>query len=358
MLQARIIQRRQAFSLEVDFECRYAVTAVFGPSGSGKTTLLDAVAGLSRPQEGEIVFEGETLFSSARGIDLPPEKRRVGYVFQDDLLFPHLDVLGNLRYGYERLPATQRRFAPERVVDLLELGPLLRRRPQGLSGGERQRVALGRALLASPRLLLLDEPLSALDQGLKSRIIPYLRHIRADLGIPMLYVSHSVAEILELTGQVIVLRGGRVAAHGDFFKIVHDPQVLPLAEEHGFENVLPVEIVGNGTDGFSRARCGGQEIKLPYCDRAPGTRIFAGLRADDIILARRRPEGLSVRNCLRGTITEISEVGRTRLVHVDVGRRLAAKVTPEAVAELGLAAGQEVFCLIKTHSIRLGPEAE
>ena len=148
MLQARIIQRRQAFSLEVDFECRYAVTAVFGPSGSGKTTLLDAVAGLSRPQEGEIVFEGETLFSSARGIDLPPEKRRVGYVFQDDLLFPHLDVLGNLRYGYERLPATQRRFAPERVVDLLELGPLLRRRPQGLSGGERQRVALGRALLA------------------------------------------------------------------------------------------------------------------------------------------------------------------------------------------------------------------
>jgi molybdate transport system ATP-binding protein len=357
MLELRFTCRRQGFCLQLDLECRYAVTAVFGPSGAGKTTLLNAVAGLLRPEAGEIRLDGEALFSSASGIDLPPEKRRIGYVFQDDLLFPHLDVLANLRYGYELLTPAQRRFEPELIVDLLEIGPLLARRPQGLSGGERQRVALGRALLASPRLLLMDEPLAALDQGLKSRIIPYLRHIRADLGIPMLYVSHSVAEILELTGQVIVLKGGEAVAHGDFFKIVHRPEVLPLVEEHGFENVLPVEILATG-EGSSRARCGEQELMLPHCERPVGTRLFAGIRADDIILARRRPEGLSVRNCLKGRITAISSVSGMRLVHVDIGRRLAAKVTPEAVAELGLAAGQEVFCLIKTHSIRLGPEVD
>ena len=243
--------------------------------------------------------------------------------------------------------------------ELLEIGGLLDRRPATLSGGERQRLALGRALLASPRLLLMDEPLASLDRGLKSRIIPYLRHVRSDLGIPILYVSHSAAEILELTGQVIVLDSGRVVAHGDFFRVASDPRVLRLVDEFGFENVLPVEILpGEGAGDACLARCGGQLLRIPHCGRPPGTRLFVGLRADDVILARNRPQGLSVRNALRGTVTEISAVGATRLVYVDVGRRLAAKVTPEAVAELGLAPGQEVFCLVKTHSLRIGPEVD
>jgi molybdate transport system ATP-binding protein len=343
----------------VDLVCPYPATAVFGPSGAGKTTLLNLVAGLLRPEQGRICLEQEVLFSSADRVDLAPEQRRIGYVFQDDLLFPHLTVRGNLRYGYERLGPGQRRFGFDRIVELLEIGPLLDRWPIHLSGGERQRVALGRALLASPRMLLLDEPLASLDQGLKSRIVPYLRHIRSDLGIPILYVSHSVAEILELTGQVIVLKQGKVVAHGDFFKVARHPEVLPLVEDHGFENILPVEILAVDPErGVCQVRHGQQELKIPYCDGPVGSRIFIGIRAEDIILCRQAPTGLSVRNALPGQVVEVSEVKGVGLVYVDVGKRLAVKITPEAIAELELKPGDPVTCLVKTHSIRIGPEVE
>lgn len=359
MLRLQLKKRLAHFELDIDVSCPHAVTAIYGPSGAGKTSLLNMVAGLFPPDAGEIALNDKILYSSARAIHLPPEKRRIGYVFQDDLLFPHLDVETNLRYGHDLLPAAQRRFAPTQIVELLQLGPLRKRSIQHLSGGERQRVALGRALLSSPQLLLMDEPLASLDQGLKSRIIPYLRHIRQELDITILYVSHSVAEILELTGQVIVLEKGRVLAHGDFFKIASQPGVLPLVEEHGFENVLPVEIIASDASaGFSRARCGEQELKIPFSQQPVGSRLFIGLRADDIILSRQKPEGLSIRNALQGTISEITDVGGTHLVYVDVGRRLASKITREAVEELELQVGQKVFCLIKTHSLRLGPEID
>lgn len=357
MLTLRLRRRLSHFNLDIDVVCQGSVTAIYGPSGAGKTTLLNLVAGLIRPDSGHVELDGQVLYSSVEGTDRPPEARRLGYVFQDDLLFPHLSVDANLRYGYERLTGAERRFDPGQIVELLEIGPLLRRRPQHLSGGERQRVALGRALLSSPRMLLMDEPLASLDQGLKSRIIPYLRHVRSDLGIPILYVSHSVAEILELTKQVLVLRDGEVLAHGDFFDVARDPEVLPLLDEYGFENVLPVEILSGG-EGACIARCGDQTLRIPVCHRPAGTRLFVGVRADDIILARRPPEGLSVRNALRGTVTEVSTVGATCLVTVDVGHRLVVKVTPEAVAELGLAPSLQVWCLIKTHSLRLGPEID
>jgi molybdate transport system ATP-binding protein len=348
-----------SFTLAVEARCPYPVTAIFGPSGAGKTTLLNLVAGLRRPDWGEIRLGDDVLFSSEKGLDLSPEQRRVGYVFQDDLLFPHLSAAGNLRYGHDLLPPAQRRFAFDQIAELLELGPLLERRPHQLSGGERQRVALGRALLASPRLLLMDEPLSSLDQGLKSRIIPYLRHIRSELGIPILYVSHSVAEILELTGQVIFLDRGEVVAQGDFFHLAHHPRVLPLVEEHGFENVLPVEVLGTEVQrGFTLVRHGAHQFKIPLCEQPAGSRIFIGIRADDIILCRARPEGLSVRNFVEGQVVEISKVDGKGLVYVEVGKRLAVKVTAEAIAELGLEVGQTITCLIKTHSIRIGPEVE
>ena len=359
VLRIRVKRRLAAFPLEIDVDCRYSVTAVYGPSGAGKTSLLNLVAGLLRPDEGEIELQGSPLFSTQRGIDLPPEKRRIGYVLQDDLLFPHMTVAANLRYGFERLAAGQRRIDFDGIVDLLELRPLLERYPARLSGGERQRVALGRALLSSPHLLLMDEPLASLDQGLKSRIIPYLRYVRRELQIPILYVTHSVAEILELTGQVIVLQRGRVLAHGDFFKIASQPGIMPLLEEHGFENVLQVEIIrSNAAEGVSRVRCFDQELLVPYCALAPGRRLFVGVRADDIVLGRARPDGLSIRNAIPGEVVEITAVGGTLLVYVDVGRRLAAKVTSAAVREMGLAVGDRLYCLMKTHSIRIGPEAE
>ena len=351
MLRLQVKKQLAAFALEVDVACPYPVTAVFGPSGSGKTTLLNLIGGLLRPDAGEIRAGDTLLFSSAQNVDLPPEKRRIGYVFQDDLLFPHLTVQANLLYGYNLLPSGERRFAPERIADLLELGALYNRRPASLSGGERQRVALGRAILSSPRLLLMDEPLSSLDQGLKDRIIPYLRHIRSDLGIPMVYVSHSVAEILQLTGQVLVLKRGQVLAHGDFFDIAHQPNVLPLLEAHGFENVLPVEVL----DAY-HVQYAQWILRVPPCDRSPGTRIFVGMRANDIILARQRPVGLSIRNAIEGRILNLITADGRTLVYVDVGKRLAVEITPEAASELALKPGDPIVCLIKTHSIRLGPD--
>lgn len=359
MLSLRVARRLASFELRVDLECAYPATAVFGPSGAGKTSLLNLIAGLLRPDSGEIRLDDQVLYSSQRGVDLSPDRRRIGYVFQDDLLFPHLDVRRNLCYGRDRLPTSERRFELRQIVDLLEIGPLLDRRPRRLSGGERQRVALGRALLASPRLLLMDEPLASLDQGLKSRIIPYLRHIRKDLGIPILYVSHSVAEILEITGQAIVLQSGQVMAHGDLFRIAHRPGILPLVEEHGLENVLQAEILASDpVTGMTRARCCGREWKIPYCDVPAGSRVFIAVRAQDVVLARRRPEGLSIRNAIPGSVLQVSCTGRTALVYVDIGVRLAVKITPEAAAELDLQAGQDVVCLVKTHSIRIGPQVE
>jgi molybdate transport system ATP-binding protein len=359
VLSIHVARELAHFSLDVQVDCPHIVTAVFGPSGSGKTTLLNLVAGLLRPDRGAISIDGELLFSAAQGIDLPPERRRVGYVFQDDLLFPHLTVRQNLRYGYDLLPSGARRFKVDRIVDLLELQPLLDRRPGLLSGGERQRVALGRAILASPRLLLMDEPLASLDQGLKDRIIPYLRHIRSDLSVPILYVSHSVAEILQLTGQVIVLRQGRVLACGDFFDLAQRPDILPLMEAHGFENALPVDIIANDrAQGVTRIRFRGQELKIPLCDRPPGSRVFIGIRANDIILCRERPAGLSIRNAIAGRILDISTVGGKQLVYVDVGKRLAVEITPEAVLELALRPGEPIICLVKTPSIRVGPDVE
>jgi len=357
MLKLRLQSQLANCRLNIDTTCEGPVTAIYGASGAGKTTLLNLVAGLRRPDIGQLELDGDVLYSSELGIDVPPEARRLGVVFQEDLLFPHLSVDDNLRFGYERLAAVDQRFQPEQIIELLEIGHLLGRRTQHLSGGERQRIAIGRALLSSPRMLLMDEPLSSLDQGLKSRIIPYLRHIRSDLGIPILYVSHSVAEILELTWQVLILRKGEILAQGDFSHVAQDPQVLPLLDEFGFENVVPVQLVSNSGDACI-AQCGEQTIRIPSCDQALGSRFFVGVRADDIILALRAPEGLSVRNALRGTVTDVATVGPTCLVTVDVGHPIVAKVTPEAVAELDLKPGMEAWCLMKTHSLRLGPEIE
>ncbi len=359
MLSIRASRTLSAFTLNVAVDCPYPVTAIFGPSGAGKTTLLNLVAGLLRPDAGEIQLGDRVLFSSDMNLNLPPEQRRVGYVFQEDLLFPHLTVMQNLRYGYDLLSPDSRRFEVGPIVDLLGLTALLDMRPMRLSGGERQRVALGRAILASPELLLMDEPLASLDQELKDRIIPYLRHIRSDLGIPILYVSHSVAEILELTGQVIVLKAGRVLAHGDFFHVAQHPEVLPLVEAHGFENVLPVEVVAHdGVRKGCRVRFGDRDLRVPPCDRPVGSRIFIGIRANDIILSRNQPKGLSIRNAMRGRILDMTDVDGKQLVYVDVGKRLAVEVTLEALEELGLRVGDPVMCLVKAHSIRIGPNVD
>jgi molybdate transport system ATP-binding protein len=212
MIDVDIEQRLGAFELRVAFRAEAPIVGLFGRSGSGKTSVVNALAGTSRPQRGRIVINGETLFDSDRGIDLPPDKRRLGYVFQDGLLFPHLDVESNLRYGLHRAPLAARVIDPAHVIHLLGLKTLLHRLPDKLSGGEKQRVAIGRALLAQPRLLLMDEPLSSLDAGAKAEILPYLERLHRTLAIPALYVSHDAVEIARLADRVLYMRGGRIVA--------------------------------------------------------------------------------------------------------------------------------------------------
>lgn len=353
MLTLDVNKRFGDFVLEVAVDCRYPVTAVFGPSGGGKTTLLNMIAGLIRPDSGRIALDDRLLVDTQKGVFLPPEDRGVGYVFQDALLFPHLTVCGNLSFA-EGLRSKRSRISLSQVLDLLDLGALLDRSPQNLSGGEKQRVALGRALLSSPELLLLDEPLASLDIGLQGRILPYLRHIRDDLKIPMIYVSHSVGQILQLTGQVLVLNKGRVVASGDFFDVVHKPDVLPLLGEFGFENVLQVKIVDQRpSEGVTVVEYRGQNLKIPHRAAQKGEAIFVGIRANDVILSNATPSGVSIRNVLKGRVAEIRDAQGMKMVSVDVGKRLMAEVTGEAVAELGIAVGEPVYCLIKTHSIRV-----
>ena len=212
MLRLDVNFSRGDFQLRADVEVSTGVTGIFGPSGCGKSTLLGVVAGLLRPQRGRITFQGETFFDAGAGIHLPAWRRHAALVFQDGQLFPHLRVRQNLLYGHDRREATARRFKMDDAVDLLGLGLLLDRRPAQLSGGERQRVALGRALLYSPRLLLLDEPLAALDEALKAQILPYLVRLKREAGLPMLYVTHSRAELDAVADQVMTMAGGCLSA--------------------------------------------------------------------------------------------------------------------------------------------------
>jgi molybdate transport system ATP-binding protein len=213
-LQAQVVLRRGPFALDVNLRIEERVTGLFGPSGSGKTTLLHILGGLLKPDAGRVTLNGEILQDSHLGVFVPPHRRRIGMVFQDERLFPHLRVRANLAYGYRLIPPSARQFPLSEVVDLMELEPLMDRWPSQLSGGERQRVALGRSILASPRLLLLDEPLASLDRRLRRQIAPFLRRIRDATPIPIIYVSHDPRDILDLTDRCAVLEGGRLLGHG------------------------------------------------------------------------------------------------------------------------------------------------
>src|SRR6185436_53255 len=227
MLDVDVSARRAAFHLDAAFRSDAPIVALFGRSGAGKTTLVHAIAGIVRPERGRIVIGERVLFDSARGIDLPPEKRRVGYVFQDALLFPHLSVRANLAYGEALTPAAERFVDSERVLALLGIGGLLERRPASLSGGERQRVAIGRALMASPRLLLLDEPLASLDGARKAEILAYIELLRDELRLPMVYVSHALEEVTRLADRVVIVSDGRVIAAGGVAEVMSRADLRP-----------------------------------------------------------------------------------------------------------------------------------
>jgi len=355
-------------SLEVDIETRLpdfalavrfavaapGVTALFGPSGAGKTSVIEAVAGHARPDRGLIRIAGETVFDSATGRFVAPRRRGIGYVFQEARLFPHLTVAGNLDFGARRAARPPEPRARAHLVEMLGIGPLLGRRPARLSGGERQRVALGRALLAGPRLLLLDEPLAALDAPRKGEILPYLERLRDEAALPILYVSHSLDEVTRLADEMVVMSTGRVRAQGPTETVMARLDLFPLTGRFEAGAVIQGQIARHlAADGLTEVAFTGGRLILPAVAGDPGAVVRLRVRARDVLIATEPPRALSARNILAATIREIRpETGPFADLRLDCGGTdLLARVTRQACAELGLAPGRPVFAIVKTVSI-------
>ncbi len=326
------------------------IIALFGPSGAGKTTILRALAGSLRPDRGHIRFGSAVFFDSARRIHLPPNRRRIGYVFQDAKLFPHLRVRDNLLYGWRRAPVADRRIGFDEVVALLAIGPLLDRRPAALSGGERQRVALGRALLAQPWLLLMDEPFASLDAGRKAEILPFVERLRDTLRLPVVYVSHALDEVIRLADTIVVLGEGRVIAAGPILDVLARAELRSVFGTLEYGGVLEAEVIGHDQPfGLSVLGTAGGRLRVPWNGIAPGGRVRVRIRARDVALALCPPEQSSVLNVLAGRVTAIeSGDGPDLVVRIDLGgASLPALVTRLAVQQLDLAPGREVHAMIK-----------
>jgi molybdate transport system ATP-binding protein len=341
------------FALRVQADLPPGVTAILGPSGAGKTSLLESVAGLRSGTTGRVAVNGETLLDTARGLALPPERRRVGYVPQDAGLFPHLSVLGNVRFG-----ARADRGAVEAAIDTLEIRPLLERAPATLSGGERQRVALARALATRPRLLLLDEPLAALDVRLRDRVLPWLLRVRDEWTLPCLYVTHNVGEALAAAAHVVTLHEGRVQASGEPHALLGG-LASEAEEEAGIENLLAGHVVSHDeAGGITRVRTpAGLDVTVTLsAERPVGAPVTLAIRAEDVLVAVAPVPGLSARNAYGGRLVAIERTGvdvTLRCVLDPTGVELLARITPAAVAALGLRTGGPVWLAVKSHSISL-----
>lgn len=349
-----IVKRYAAFTLECAVTFRAPVTSIFGPSGHGKTTLLNCIAGLARPDDGVITVLGTTVFSAADRTRVPPEKRRFGYVFQDAALFPNMNVRKNVLYGYNITPPALRDANPDQLFDLFDLENLLDRRVDTLSGGERQRVALARALASSPRLLLLDEPLASIDAAFKGVIIRYLKRVRDDLGTPMIYVSHSVSEVVALAEDMLVLSKGRPVAQGPPSDVLVQPGVGAMTDYGALENLLDASVVDLAPEqGLTTVDVGGVTLAAPYADASAGDLVTVSIRAGDIILTLDVPSRISAQNILPGTIAELHVHGPRVLARVDVGVELVVELTPRAVTDLALHSGLPVYLIVKSNSVLL-----
>jgi molybdate transport system ATP-binding protein len=346
---------RGRFAFKVQFELEPGVTGVFGPSGAGKSTLLGAVAGTVVPDHGSISFNGRALFDTAAAVEVAPQERGVGYAFQSGRLFPHLSVSDNVYFG-RRLRPKAAAFDADQVIESLELNPLMDRRIAKLSGGEARRVGLARAFLAAERLLLLDEPLSGLDDRLGTQVLGLLRRARDEQALSMLYVSHSMWEIQELSNQVLILDDGSVLGCGEMFDVLRDPRVFALANRLGLDNLLCVEVVENDSErSVTLGRVGDRELVLPLGDHPAGTTARVSIRPSDILLARESVTGTSARNCVRGVVESIVEVGDRILVNVDIGQPVRVEVTRAAAAELDIELRAEVYLLLKTYAFTWRP---
>ncbi len=355
MIEVAVTKRLGAFELDAKFACATdGIVALFGRSGAGKTSLVNLLAGLSRPDSGRIEIEGVTVFDSSRGIDLAPERRRIGYVFQEGRLFPHMTVGGNLTYGLRRVPVEERRIQLGQIVALLGLEDFLERRPHHLSGGEKQRVAFGRALLANPRLLLMDEPLAALDRARKEEILTFIERLRDELAIPIIYVSHAMPEIIRLADTMVLMSDGRIEAVGPLDELTSRLDLRPLTGRYEAGAVVEARVVGQDEAfALTELSFAGGRLWVPRLDLAIGAELRLRIRARDVALARERPEGTSILNALDCVVRDIgAEEGPQVDLRLDAGgAALWARVTRRSLHELELVPGSPVIALIKAVAI-------
>ncbi|MEM9317813.1 MAG: molybdenum ABC transporter ATP-binding protein [Pseudomonadota bacterium] len=341
--------RLGTFDLRFAAQAEPGITAIFGPSGAGKTSVLRIIAGLETPTVGRIEIGGRVWFDSRATINLPPAERRAGYVFQEPRLFPHLSVAANLRYGQRPGAATF-----DAIAALLGLEGLLARHPRGLSGGEAQRVALGRALLTNPGILLMDEPLSALDIGLKREILPYLERLSAKASAPVFYVSHDIDEVARLADRIVLMEAGQAEPAQSVARALAQAEPGLRVARDIAGGLLQVEIVAHHPeDGLTEARLGNDALWLPGRVSMPGQRAQLRVDARDVTLARSRPNDLSALNILPATITKVhAGPGAGALVRLETyGQEIAAKLTARSVRQLGLASGQSVHAILKTMAV-------
>ncbi|MFQ6553039.1 molybdenum ABC transporter ATP-binding protein [Aestuariibius insulae] len=330
-----------AAQLDLGFEAPGGVTALYGPSGAGKTSVVNAVAGLLKPDAGRIALGGDVLVDTEAGVFVPVHKRRMGYVFQDGRLFPHLTVARNLAYGRSGA-------SPDKVVDLLDLGGLLTRYPARLSGGEKQRVAIGRALLSDPRMLLMDEPLASLDPGRKAEILPYLDRLVAETKLPVIYVSHAAEEVLRLATTLVLIEGGRVLEAGPVAEMAGHPAIAGAVPEAPVGTVIEGVIGAKQADGLTEVTAAGGRLYLSDAPGTPGERVALGIGAEEITLAAELPAALGALNVLDVTVDAMRLSGQTVTIGLRAGPdRLTARLARRAALQLELRPGQRLKAIVR-----------
>jgi molybdate transport system ATP-binding protein len=355
-ISVQLRKRMGSFELDLAISLPPGITILFGPSGAGKTTLLDCIAGLTHPEAGRIATDQHVLFDSTLGINLPPQQRKVGYVFQDLALFPHLSVESNVEYGLFSLDRGERKRRSAAILELFRISHLRTRRPGKISGGERQRAALARALVIDPRILLLDEPLAALDAATKSRIVDDLRAWNHDHNIPIVYVTHSREEVFALGERVIVLEDGHLIAQGTPHQVMTAPRQETVAQLAGFENIFDVTVAAVHEDrGTMMCRLAGSNVELetPLVRAEVNSALRVGIRAGDILLASLEPKGLSARNILPGRIASLEQRDLMVVARVDCGVEMEVHLTLAARDSLQLETGNQVWLVVKTYSCHL-----
>jgi molybdate transport system ATP-binding protein len=351
MLSVAVEHRLGDFRLDAAFDSEGGLTALFGRSGAGKTSLVNAIAGLIRPERGRITLDDTVLTDTERRVFVPTRRRRIGYVFQEGRLFPHLTVRQNLLYGRWFAAEKGRPGEIEHVVELLGIGDLLARRSANLSGGEKQRVAIGRALLAHPRLLVMDEPLASLDEARKAEILPYIERLRDETRIPIVYVSHQVAEVARLATTLVVLSEGRVAAAGPTAAIMGRIDLFPLTGRAEAGAILSTRVAEHDVRfGLTTLRAAAGDLRVPYIDLRLGMPMRVRIRARDVMIALEPPHGLSALNVLPGIVAEIGHAdGPIVDIRLDcAGEALVARLTRRSVETLGLEPGRQVYAVIKS----------